>query len=335
MTAVSAFQKFFWGDYLRDTMHLSTEEHGAYLLLIAAYWTRGRAPADDDRQLAAITKLSMKKWIKVRPAVAEFFDVLDGHFFHSRIERDLAEANQVAEKSRKNGASGGRPRKPRNNPAGFQNVTQTKPASESESEDISSTAPNGAAEQSRRRDAALPPDGAIAPPEKLVSRPPDPQPASPQSPPPAAGQRSQIVEACLAAAGPGLADPAKTPSLHLTAPRIAAAIAAGCDLESDILPVIRARTAKARASPIAVWGYFEPAWLDARNERMRPMPPPPNPESASCFPAIANKGVRHDFAEPRTYSQLRAERARQNRDAVLREFGVIREPRQIVATVVG
>jgi uncharacterized protein YdaU (DUF1376 family) len=38
------YMPFFVGDHLRDTRHLTTEEQGAYLLLIFEYWTKGGLP---------------------------------------------------------------------------------------------------------------------------------------------------------------------------------------------------------------------------------------------------------------------------------------------------
>ena len=360
--------KLYGRDFRDGVRPLTLEEVGAYTLLLTLIYDAGGPILDDSEAIRRHLGCDRRVWERLRARLIATGKLTadEGRLSNDRAEREIADGARISEirssagrvggeisgQARlKSGQSPGKVRaKSGQSPADFSVLARKKPlkhndcgeaiASKAEpySEDISSTAPNGAAERSRRRDAALLPNDGIAPAEKFATRPPGPgpQPASPQGPPQAPGQRSQIVEACLAAAGPGLADPAKTPSLHLTAPRIAAAIAAGCDLESDILPVIRARTAKARASPIAVWGYFEPAWLDARNERLRPMPPPPNPESASGFSVIASsKGVRNEFAEPRTYTQIRAERARRHREEVLREFGVIREPRQIVATVVG
>jgi len=75
------------GDYLADTMHLSTEQHGAYLLLLFHLWRRGILQ-DDDVVLAQITGLSIKAWSTCRTVLAEFFEIRDGLWHHGRVERE-------------------------------------------------------------------------------------------------------------------------------------------------------------------------------------------------------------------------------------------------------
>jgi uncharacterized protein YdaU (DUF1376 family) len=48
------------GDYLADTARLTTEGHGACLLLLMDTWRNG-PPPDDDETLAAITRLTRKQ----------------------------------------------------------------------------------------------------------------------------------------------------------------------------------------------------------------------------------------------------------------------------------
>lgn len=79
-------------DYLADTLHLSTIQHGAYDLLIMHYWRHGGLP-DDDRQLAAITKMRSGEWAKHRPIIAAFFQ---DRWRHKRIDAELKRTADVA-----------------------------------------------------------------------------------------------------------------------------------------------------------------------------------------------------------------------------------------------
>ena len=87
---------FYVADYLGDTRHLSTLEHGAYLLLIFHYWQRGSLPVDDGR-LATITGLSAEEWGRCRPTIAEFFGP---GWTHRRIDDELAAAVEKSGKAR-------------------------------------------------------------------------------------------------------------------------------------------------------------------------------------------------------------------------------------------
>lgn len=85
---------FYVGDYTRDTARLTTEAHGAYLLLMLDYWVNG-APPDDDEVLATITKLPVTIWRKRRASLVKFFKVKDGVWTQSRIEKEKAKAEEV------------------------------------------------------------------------------------------------------------------------------------------------------------------------------------------------------------------------------------------------
>lgn len=81
--------------YLGDTTHLSTEQHGAYLLLLLTCWKRdGKLPADDE-QLANITRLPMEKWRRHGPVLMAFFEKDGNAIVQKRltIELERAKAN--------------------------------------------------------------------------------------------------------------------------------------------------------------------------------------------------------------------------------------------------
>lgn len=95
------------GDYLKDTARLTTEQHGAYLLLIMDYWVNG-APADEDDELAAITHLDLRAWRKHRDKLARFFRIEDGRWLHKRVEEELARWAEKKAKYVERAAAGGR-----------------------------------------------------------------------------------------------------------------------------------------------------------------------------------------------------------------------------------
>ncbi|WP_347271651.1 YdaU family protein [Rhizorhabdus histidinilytica] len=93
----SAWMPLYVGDYLKDTARLTTEQHGAYLLLILDYWSNG-APPDEDAVLQQITKLDRSGWKRVRPALARMFQIGNGEWRHKRIDKELTSAASNAER---------------------------------------------------------------------------------------------------------------------------------------------------------------------------------------------------------------------------------------------
>ena len=59
------------GDYLSATTRLTTEQHGAYFLLLLDYWKSG-PPPNDDAVLAQIARMPLSAWRKAKPALIGF-----------------------------------------------------------------------------------------------------------------------------------------------------------------------------------------------------------------------------------------------------------------------
>ena len=99
MASALPYMKFYPTDYLSDTQHLTTVEHGAYLLLIMNYWQRGTPLPDDDRRLSGIARLSLEHWLNVRSTLVEFFVVEDGMWRHKRVDLELLAVNAKSKKA--------------------------------------------------------------------------------------------------------------------------------------------------------------------------------------------------------------------------------------------
>lgn len=110
-------------DYLRKTMHLTRDQHGAYMLLLMACWDRGGRLPNDAGQLAGIAKASPAEWRKLSPVILPFFEVDGAHLIQERVIEEHEKAARLSEIRRQAGSQGGRPKKPN----GSENGEQKKP----------------------------------------------------------------------------------------------------------------------------------------------------------------------------------------------------------------
>jgi len=93
------YMKFYIADYLGDTSHLTTRQHGAYLLLIMAYWQSGGYVRNTDVLLRNITRTTAKEW-KEDKIVLDFFEKRGDFLSHPRIEKELAKVREKSDKCR-------------------------------------------------------------------------------------------------------------------------------------------------------------------------------------------------------------------------------------------
>ena len=107
MAKTDTWMPFYIGDYLADTMRLTTIQHGAYILLMMEYWRQGPLP-DDDFELAAIAKMERKQWDReARSALRRFFTVHDDGLLHQkRLDAERIKARGVSAERSKAGKEG-------------------------------------------------------------------------------------------------------------------------------------------------------------------------------------------------------------------------------------
>jgi len=102
---------FTIGHYVRDTMDLTTTEHGAYLLLTMHYWCRGPLPTEPSR-LAIITKQTLTAWNRMAGTILAFFkEGDDGRLHHKRLDSERERCADVSDKRSEAGRAGAEAKK--------------------------------------------------------------------------------------------------------------------------------------------------------------------------------------------------------------------------------
>lgn len=103
MNGPKAWMPWYVGDYLGETGRLTTEQHGAYALLICDYWLNGPPPADDT-VLAKIARLEGRVWRRHAPLIRALFREEGGVLRHARLDKERAAVDakyaQASERAR-------------------------------------------------------------------------------------------------------------------------------------------------------------------------------------------------------------------------------------------
>ena len=247
-------------DYLADTGHLTVAEHGAYMLLIMAYWQRGGLPTDE-RMIARMARMTPDQWAESRDVLADLF--AEG-WRHKRIDAELAKADEIIEK-RKIAAS----------------AMHKRRKSGAHAEHMQSTC----------SDTRVPP---LTVNQTTLD----------------SAREAQLLEALGAHAN----QRANGRFIAMSEPL--AWINGGCDFDADILPTVRALSAK--AGRITGWGYFTAAVFEARDKRLAPAPAvqprsagPPrqerphfNQDIIESFAKLARRANGHADHDERTVSTV-------------------------------
>lgn len=137
---VDIWMPLYVRDYLGATSRLTTEQHGAYMLLIMDYWLNG-PPPDDDAVLASIARLSLEQWSKHRPSIERLFSIHNGEWRHRRIDREIEAARGRKKQAIERGKAGAKARWGKENGASNRASMDEAPHKQS-SKDGSSPSPS-------------------------------------------------------------------------------------------------------------------------------------------------------------------------------------------------
>ena len=230
---------------MADTSHLTTVEHGAYLLLLMAMWRAGGSLPNDDIRLARITKLSLDKWRKVAPNVMEFMTVDGQAVTQKRLKLEFEIASSKTEKLAAAGRAGGRAKALKNINRKPSDARETPEAigchspSESLANQIPETRDQITASSSFHSEEAV----AAAADEKI--------------------SKEEIERRCIQAAGFG-----EMSGIG----KLAALVLSESDLETRVLPIIRdsARGLRASGRKPENWIYFVKAVSDPDRKALPP-----------------------------------------------------------------
>ena len=231
--------------YLADTMHLSLEEHGAYLKLLMITWRNNGQPLpDDDTRISRMLGVTAAKWrAKLRPVLSPFFDLSGGVWRQKRLEKEW----QITQENIKRQRERAKSRWNRN-------------ALENNNSEDATASPRHMPQECHPSPSPTPVEEAAP----ACAHEHEGDAASPQSSPAVAHAVGRKVLELM-----GVWD---DPRWFGNASRVETWIRSGADPEADIYPTIVRLMASRNGEPPRSLKYFDAAIADAVRLRNTPMP---------------------------------------------------------------
>lgn len=97
------------GDYIRDTLTLTMAEDGAYSRLMDLYYATEKPIKKGPDLYPALRCRTRQERDAVDTILRCFFQYKNGYYYHLRIEEEIKKFQNIRERNKKNGKSGGRP----------------------------------------------------------------------------------------------------------------------------------------------------------------------------------------------------------------------------------
>jgi uncharacterized protein YdaU (DUF1376 family) len=121
------YYKFNIADYRKDTGHLSTTEHGIFRQLIDWYYLDEQPIPLETQVVTRRLRLGFDDVIFLENVLSDFFQKTAKGYVHKRIEFEIREYHEQAEKNKVNGKRGGRPKKTQSVISGLPDESQNNP----------------------------------------------------------------------------------------------------------------------------------------------------------------------------------------------------------------
>jgi len=100
-------QQWYPDAHIADTGTLTLEEQGAYRLLLDHLWIKGGHLPDNDKEIARLLRIPVKKWQKIKERLRDYLLIDKDTITQERLQRDYKSAMNKSKTNAENGRKGG------------------------------------------------------------------------------------------------------------------------------------------------------------------------------------------------------------------------------------